>query len=56
MCAVSGLLIAAVLFHLGDAAVNQRRVLNTALDGPGESSVVPTVAGSWSGSELMSAE
>ena len=55
VCAASSLLMAASL-HLGDAAVSQRRVLNTALDGLGESSVVPTVAGSWSGEELMSVE
>ena len=39
-----------------EAALSMRRVLNTALAGPGESNVVPSVAGTWLGEELMSAE
>ena len=56
VCAAASLLMAATCTAPVDAALSMRRVLNTALAGPGESSVVPSVAGSWPGEELMSAE
>lgn len=55
-CAAVTLMMAMSVPVPVSAAVSQRRVLNTALIGPGETRVVPSIAGSWSGDELMSAE